>query len=172
MTEQFLEDYFKTVATALKDIGHTDGAPAFYRMTDAMDLDEFDNAVRNMSGNTCLLLEIGESTIGAYDSQKDRPHIGLHVLKHTSELFADKNAARDFAKAILLKIVSRIRLDCKSQFERADNQDGPLRGPCVSFSTDGKFSNMTAIDGNWYGKSLYIDFAVPLDITYNSEDWN
>ncbi|HVW97495.1 MAG TPA: hypothetical protein VHA56_16095 [Mucilaginibacter sp.] len=172
MTEQQLEEYFTGIATDLKDIGHTPDAPAFYRIKDAMDLDEFDDAVRNMTAGVCLLLETGESNIGSYDSQTDRLRIGLHVLKHTTEDFDDINAARDFAKAALLKIVSRIRLDCKGKFERTNGQDGPLRQLATVFSTDGKLSNMTAIDGNWYGKSMYFDFAVPLDITYNTEDWN
>ena len=172
MTEQFLEDYFKNIATALKAIGHTEETPAFYRMADAMDLDEFDNAVRNMTKSACLLLELGEGSLGSWDSQSDLPRIGLHVLIKTTEKFSDINTARDQAKAILLKIMSRMRLDCKGKFERTDNADGPLRVQFISFDSNVKLSNMTAIDGNWYGKSLYFSFSVPVDLVYNPLDWN
>jgi hypothetical protein len=30
---------------------------------------------------------------------------------------------------------------------------------------------MTAIDGNWYGKSFYFDFRVPLNLVYEPNDW-
>jgi hypothetical protein len=172
MTEQFLEDYFKGLATALKAIGHTDDAPAFYRMKDPMDLDEFDNAVKNMAKGVCLLLEIGDGSLGSWDAQSDLPRIGLHILIKTTEKFSDINAARDQAKAILLKMVSRIRIDCKGEFEREDNADGPLRTQRVVFDSNVKLSNMTAIDGNWYGKSAYFNWSVPVDLVYNPLDWN
>jgi hypothetical protein len=171
MTELFLEQYFSNIATALKDISHTVDLPAFHRMKDSSDLDEFDNAVRNMQKDVCLLLEIGGGSIGEYDTQNDMPHIGLHILCKSTDLFAEVNAARDRAKTILLKIVSRMRLDCKGLHERMDNADGPLRAKNVTFDTRIKFSNMTAIDGNWYGKSFYFDFRVPLNLVYEPNDW-
>lgn len=171
MTEDFLETYFKNIATKLKDIQHTDVAPAFYRMADPTNLDEFDNAVRNMGKSACLLLEIGSGNIGEYDTQKEQPRIGLHVLVKTTDAFAGINAARDLAKGILLKIVSRMRLDTKTQYERPDNATGPLRAVTAVFDTKIKFGNMTAVDGNWYGKSFYFDLSVPINLVYDQNDW-
>jgi len=171
MTEQFLEDYFKNLATVSVDLANTDEATSFYRMKDQFDLDEFDNAVRSMSKDKCMLLEIGEGSICEYDSQNDMPKIGLHVLCKSTEEFSDINAARDLAKTILLKIVARMRLDCKGQHERVDQMDGPLRAQRVTFDTKIKFANMSAIDGNWYGKTFYFYFRSPLNLAYDTNDW-
>ena len=171
MTEQFLEDYFKNIAEKVKDIAHTDEVPAFYRMKDPMDLDEFDDAVKNMAKSCCLLLEIGDGSLGEWDSQRDMPRIGLHVLNKTTELRADINSGRDRAKSTLNKIVSLMRLDCKTAYERPDNQPGPLKAINVVFDSNIKYSNMTGIDGNWYGKSFYFEFKAPINLVYNPDDY-
>lgn len=171
MTEDFLETYFKNIAVASKAIAHTDDQPAFYRMSDPNDLDEYDNAVRSMTKGVCLLLEIGSGSIGEWDSQNDMPRIGLHLLVKTDEVFANINAARDQAKSILQQIVSRMRIDCKTQFERTDQTIGPLKAETVVFDSKIKFSNMSAVDGSWYGKSFYFDFRSPLNLVYNPDNW-
>lgn len=168
MTELFLEDYFKTVAATCIDLAHTDESQAFYRITDPMNLDEFDSAVRNMAKDACLLLEIGDGEIADWDSQRETPRIGLHVLVKTADNeFAKVNAARDEAKTILLTIVSRIRYDTLGRHERADLADGPLKAGGARFDTRIKFSNMSAIDGNWYGKSFYFEFKAPINLAYD-----
>lgn len=171
MTEAFLENYFKGIAAASVDIAHTDDLPSFYKMSDSNDLDEWDEAVRNITKPVCLILETGSGSIGEWDSQRDSPRIGLHCLVKTTEKTSDINGARDFAKLVLQKIVSRMRLDCKTAFERPDQTIGPLRAVNVVFDSNIKFSNMTGIDGNWYGKSFYFDFRVPLNLVYNPDDW-
>lgn len=172
MTEQFLEDYFKSVATKVKDINHTDEEPAFHRMSDPMDLDEFDQAVRNMAKRCCLLLEIGDGSLGEWDSQRDMPRIGLHVLNKSTDAKADINAARDAAKGTLLKIVSLMRRDCQQQIDEGTLVAGPLKAVNVVFDSNIKFSNMTAIDGNWYGKSFYFEFKAPVNLAYNPDNYN
>lgn len=171
MTETFLANYFEHIATKLKEIRHTDNEKAFYRMADPNDLDEFDNAVKNMGKNICLLLEIGSGEIADWDSQKESDRLGLHVLVKTSEAKDAINAGRDQAKTVLQKIVSKMRLDCKIGADRPDNTIGPLKSQGISFDSKIKFSNMTAIDGNWYGKSFYFDFKAPVNLVYQSNDW-
>lgn len=172
MTEDFLDNYFKNLAINLVDIAHTVDAPAYYRMKDSMDLDEFDNAVRNMTKSTCLLLEIGSGNMGDYDNVNDALTIGLHCLVKTTDKYADINAARDQAKSILLKIITRIRFDCRDKYIRNTVANGPLKALNVIFDSKIKYENMTDIDGNWYGKSFYFYFRAPVqELPYNSNDW-
>jgi hypothetical protein len=173
MTEAFLIGYFENIAATCKDILHTDGNKAFYTMADPTDLVEFEAGVRSMSQNICLVLEMGTGTMGDYDAQNDTPRIGLHVLcKSATELYTDVRAARDQAKTTLNKIVSQMRLDCRGQYERPDNANGPLNVQQVTFDTKIKYANMSGIDGNWYGKSFYFEFRVPENLVYNPDDWN
>jgi hypothetical protein len=172
MTELFLEEYFKDIAERWPGIAHTNESKAFYRITDPTNLDEFDSAVRNMAKDACLLLEIGDGTIADWDSNRETPRIGLHVLvKTVDDEFAKINAARDLAKTVLLKIVSRMRYDILGKHERPDHADGPLKAGGARFDTKISFSNMSGIDGNWYGKSFYFEFKAPINLEYHAEEW-
>lgn len=167
-----MQEYFEAMAMASNDIQHTTDAPSFYCMNDPMDLVEFDEGVRAMAKNICLILELSQGTLGVYDATNDRVRIGLLVLcKSTDETFANIRAAYDQAKTTLNKLVAQIRLDCKGKYERPDNQDGPLRQQFVTFDTKIKYNNVSDVDGNWYGKSYYFDFCVPENLVWNPDDW-
>ncbi|RVU01079.1 hypothetical protein EOD41_10720 [Mucilaginibacter limnophilus] len=172
MSEQFLDEYFENIAAKLKEIQHTENEPAFYRITDPYNLDEFDDAVKSMGKPVCLLLEIGDGEIGEWDSQKDMPRIGLHVLAKCDGSRAGIRQARDQAKEILLKIVSRMRRDAQDHWDdQGAHIIGALKAAKVVFSTAIKFTNMTAVDGNWYGKSFWFEFKAPVNLVYNEGDW-
>ena len=172
MTEDFILQYFTDVATALKDIGHTVEVPAFFRVKSKTDLDEFDYAVRNTTKNNVLILETGAGATTGWDSTNDNLQIGLHCLVKTDEAFANILIARDLAKAILLKAVSRMRIDCQPFGLYSDGAAGPLCGQIATFDSACKYDDMDGIDGNWYGKAMYFTWKVPLDLSYNPADWN
>ncbi len=171
MTEDFLEEYFESVATKVKDIGHTPESTAFYRISSKYDLDEFDNAVRNMQKDCCMLLEFGSGNLGESDSPKDSIKIGIHILNKTTEAFEDIRSARAAAKATLVKIIALMRKDCQDKFLYSDDSAGPLKLAGIIFAGAGTYDDMDGIDGNWYGKSLYIDFTAPVSQQYNPEDY-
>ena len=95
----------------------------------------------------------------------------MYFAKPKIQNLAKLNAARDLAKSILLKIVSRMRYDTKSQFERADNTDGPLKQAGARFDTRVKFLNMSGVDGNWYGKTFHLELKAPINLELDVNDW-
>ena len=175
MTETFLETYFEGLATKTKAIGHTPDTPAFYRIKDSFNLEEFDNALRNIKKPTCLLLEIGAGQIGATDNPMDHPRIGLHVVTRTGKKFADVNAARDQAKTVLLQLVALIKLDCQDNYYRQTilgvDSIGPLKSQNVIFDADIKFDNVSFDEDNWSGKCFYFTFSAPVNIAYNPDNY-
>jgi hypothetical protein len=171
MTEDFILQYFENVAAKLIAIGHTTGSPSFFRVKSKVDLDAFDNSVRGTTKSNVLLLETGAGATMGWDSTTDMLQIGLHCLVKTDESFANILIARDLAKTILLKIVSRMRLDCEPLGIYSNGAAGPLWGQIATFDSACKYDDMDGIDGNWYGKAIYFTWKVPLDLSYNGADW-
>ncbi len=172
MIEEFLEEYFEGVAVKVKPINHTLQKPAFYRVKDKFDLGEFDEAVRNMKGNYCLLLEMGSGEFAGWDSPRDDVRIGMHVLKKTSEKFEDINAAKSEAKEILIRAIALIRKDCEDIGMYADDQAGPLKALNTIFDSAGKYDDMSVEEGNWHGKTCYFDLKSPVEMSYDPDNYN
>ncbi|MBE7178179.1 MAG: hypothetical protein INR69_17385, partial [Mucilaginibacter polytrichastri] len=63
MSEQFVQGYFEQLAALHPDIAHSSEKPAFFRIQEEYNLDEFDRAVRATKSRTVLLLEFGEGDI-------------------------------------------------------------------------------------------------------------
>lgn len=171
MTDTFLEDYFKNLGIQSVFIAHTDASPSFFRVQSKVDLQEFDNAVRRVKKDNCLLLEMGSGQIGELDNQRDTCRIGLHVLIKTSTKFEEIKAARALAKYILLSMISIMRRDIKPIYLFSDLAAGPLNAAGITFDSNCKYDDMDGIDGNWYGKVMYFDFKAPVNVAYNADDW-
>lgn len=170
MTEIFITDYFKGLATGNKIIAHTEAVPTFYRVRNRVDLEEFDTALRGMTRDVALLLELGGGQLGEWDAPMDGCKIGLHVLFKTDEIFANQSKARDDAKALLVKIFARMGYDALEAELRPDNQDGPLKAAHIIFDKAGNYDDMEA-DENWYGKSIYFNFHADISLEYSPNDW-
>ncbi len=172
MVEEFLENYFTTVAAKVKSIDHTEENPAYYRIEDKYDLAEFDNAARNLKGRCCLLLEMGSGSFTGWDSPRDDARIGLHLLIKTDGKLTSKKAARSEAKEILISIIALIRKDCEDLGLYADDQEGPLKTLNTIFDSAGKYDDMAVAEVNRFGKSIYFDMKAPVDMSYNAENYN
>jgi hypothetical protein len=172
MTEAFIQAYFTNLATVSVDIAHTDIDPSFFRVKSKTDLDAFDNAVRNVTKNNVMLLETGAGGMGSWDMPYDTLQIGLHCLVKTIDTnFDNIFVARDVAKAILLKFVARMRIDCQPLGLFSPTAAGPLWNVITNFDSIAKYDDMDGIDGNWYGKAIYFNWKVPLDLSYQTNDW-
>lgn len=170
MTEGFLNTYFEGLAIASRDIQHNVNGKAFAKIRNKWDLEEFDTAVRSMKSKVCLLLELGSGAISDDDHPMDSARIGLHILKKSTEVFADQEAARDDSKNILVKLLARIKYDRLEADLRPDNSDGPLRQAKIQFTGDGNFEDIET-DGYWIGKSLYFDLRSNINLEYNPNDF-
>jgi hypothetical protein len=171
MTETFLEDYFRAIAARSKFLAHTNTLPSFFAVKSKVDLNEFDNAVRNVKKNACLLLETGPGELEINDNPRDNCRIGLHVLLKTTDKFEDIKAARDKAKYVLISIISAMRRDMEGFGEYSNNSAGPLAQAGVILQNVGKYDDMDGVEGNWYGKVIYFDFRTPVSQKYNPADW-
>ena len=171
MTETFLEDYFRSLATRSVFVAHTEAVPSFFRVQSKVDLDEFDNAVRKVKKDICLLLELGSGELELSDNPRDYCRIGLHVLVKTTSKFELIKAGRDQAKHVLLSIISKIRRDVLPLYAYSDNEAGLLNQAGVVLQNMGKYDDMDGVDGNWYGKVIYIDFRAPVSQAYNPDEW-
>lgn len=171
MTETFLEDYFKSLAVRSVFIAHTDSVPSFFRVQSKSDPDEFDNAVRSVKKNICLLLELGSGEMELTDNPRDYCRIGLHVLVKTTEKSSDIKAGRDQAKAVLRSLISKIRRDVLPRYEYSDSEAGVLNQQNVVLQNMAKYDDMDGVDGNWYGKVIYLEFRTPQSQAYNPDEW-
>lgn len=166
-----ITQYFRVLAGSHKQILHSDANKAFHRIRSRMDLEEFENAVRSMTGTSCMLLELGPGTIGNTDRPSDSPRIGIHILFLTDEIYANQELARSRAKSSLESLLTRLNYDRLEADLRTDGQDGPLRVAGVKFDGSGQYDDMM-VDPSWHGKSLYINLTIDKNLIYNPNDWN
>lgn len=171
MTDRFLTDYFQVLAGSHPDIRHGDGNKAYFPVHSRYDLDAFDNSIKSMEGRICLLFEIGDGSLGEWDTPADSGTFGLHVLIKCSEDLDERAQARDTAKAILIDMITRIRYDRLEAGLRQDSTDGPLYVAGIQFDSAGKYSYIDAAD-DWFGRSLYLQLTdKQQDLSYKSSKW-
>jgi hypothetical protein len=175
ISEIFLRDYFSGLAKTSKDIAHSEERKSFF-MLRGTDLDEFDAALRNMANPVGLILQIGSGKFGSDDNIRDYPELTFFFVIKTDGSYAELDDARERAKMIGKKFISRMMFDLLQKDLRDDNVDGPLRARRITFDRSGQYTNLGNIgEGeNWTGKMLEIKLngQGDGDYQYNPNDWS
>lgn len=175
ISELFLRDYFQRLAETHTGIGHMDNRKSFFVLR-SLELEEFDQALKNMAGKKGLILHLGDGSFGSSDNVQDKPELTLYFVIHTDGKYEHIDEARQEAKLIAEEFMARIRYDLEPGELRPDNIDGPLRQHNIRFDNAGGYRNLGNIgeDERWTGKM--VEFTIwgtgKTSTVYDPAKWN
>jgi hypothetical protein len=165
MTFNFIT-YMRSCAETLKDIGHTEQTPKFFRISGLLELDEVLSNLSDMGFPAMLVHDNTEGVIAdraPSDNYLDTPYYVFYIVQHVS--YADHDAqelAKAQCKTIALKILARMLRDKK----RGKNGLTFLQFNNIPYQGIGP------IGDNCHG--VMFTFQVPdsANLIYNADDWN
>lgn len=164
--------YMETLATSLKDVAHVPGDKKnkrFYTVSDYQSLEDLIKSFTTVSGINIVAEDNAEGIYGETKGQYvyDDMNCSFFVIKSASQLDSDnRKAVKDECKAVMQKILSKIRRDHLTDAEGSTNIG--LRNldiNSIHYFTFGPVLN------NSYG--VHCTFVVQQNgnIKYNPEDW-
>lgn len=164
--DQYIE-YFASLASSHHQLQHMkDGHKSFFYVEDAMNLLEFDEALRNMSGSTAMLLvaEDGELDDNESENHVDQMEGSIFILAQVKEHGRTVREARAFCKPIIMDFVAKMRKDSRKQ--------QIIAGKLVHFRVSNlPYHKVGPMNGNWYGYMVSFRFVCPFANTEKQGIW-
>lgn len=155
--------YFESLAAKCTPISHTAQEKGFFDIENTDELNSFDDALRSMRKQTCMLFvdEGGEFNDSTSANHTDSIEIQLYILKlkHNNNTILQLNQD---AKSLLLEIVKRVRSDFRNDTKHrftVNNMPYQKVGP------------MGSDESQWYGYTTILRFACPFATALNSSIW-
>lgn len=155
--------YFENLATLCVPIGHQPNAKAFFEIDDPDVLNNFDEALRNMAKETCMLLVNGggELNDATSNNHTDSMEFQLYILKLKRSTNTPEQLKVE-AKALMMEIVKRIKSDFRT--------DRRYRFTINNMPYE-KVGPMGSDESQWYGYTTILRFTCPFTTALNSAIW-
>lgn len=158
--------YFRTMATKLNDIGHTEENEHFFRVRNLYDMNELLDRLSNANFPALLINDSMDGSMGDFamsDNYLDEPQFVFYVLAEadiTNQASIDQ--AVQTAKTIGQKIISmmlRHKMQGKHGLEFLDMTNIPYQtiGPIGDFC---------------YGMMFFVNVSEHIELIVNPEDWD
>ncbi|MNK47606.1 hypothetical protein D3C87_664180 [compost metagenome] len=150
--QELNSDYFENLAKKCLPISHTAAQKAYFEIEDPEELNEFDEALRSMVKETCMLLvsEGGELDDNGSENYTDTVEYQVYILRR-KKTTNSISGIRAEAKSILVEVLKKIKVDfrtnVKSRF-RISNTTYVKVGPMGD-------------EGQWYGYTAILRFICP-----------
>lgn len=157
--------YMRNCAINLKDIGHTDDAPKFFRISGLIQLEEVLGNLSEITFPALLVHDNAEGTIGdrnISDNYLDTPYYIFYVVKHAAYgKYEDQEKAKADCKKIGLKILAKMLRDKK----RGNNGLTFLQYSNIPYQSIGP------IGDNCYGVMFSFSVSDSATLIYSVNDW-
>lgn len=164
--------YMEALATSLKDVAHVPGDNKnkhYYTVSDYQSLEGLIKSFTSVSGTNIVAEDNAEGMYGETNGQYvyDNMNCSFFVIKTAKQLdAADRKAVKDECKAVMQKILSKIRRDHLTDAEGSTNIGlRNLDMGSIHYFTFGPVLN------NSYGVHCTFIVQQSGDVKYNSEDW-
>jgi hypothetical protein len=165
-------DYMKSVAEKLKEIGHTDQKPHFYRISGLLMLEEFLDKITSVDSGFHLLAEEDlTGQLSGVDNPLDNENYLFFIVKHVDlNDHANRVKIKRDCKNIAKKIIARIRKHWHAANAAIEiNDTYGLR----NFNTENIFyQTIGPIGDNCYGIEVRFSIIEKAGTIYNINDWN
>jgi len=158
--------YMRDCATRLKDIGHSESSPKFFRISGLVQLDEVLGNLSDIAFPAMLVHDNTEGNIAdrnISDNYLDSPYFTFYIVDHVEYgNYQKQQEAKANCKAIGMKILARMLRDKKR---------GNLGLTFLQFSNI-PYQSIGPIGDNCYG--VMFSFSVPdtANLIYDPDDWN
>jgi hypothetical protein len=157
MNEDQYISYFTSLAKSHAKLRHgIDGMFSFAYIEDEFNMQEFDNALKNMKSSTCMLLvsEDGEFDDAGSENYNDLIEGSLFILGRVSDNADNIRRARAKCKPIIMQMLKKMRKD-----SRANNI---VAGKKIHFRLEGlKYNHVGPMNNEWYGYMVTFRFVCP-----------
>lgn len=158
--------YMRDCATRLKDIGHTEETPKFFRISGLAQLDEVLGNLSDMGFPALLVHDNTEGIIAdraTSDNYLDSPYYVFYVVEHVEYgNYEKQEEAKETCKAIGLKILARMLRDKKR---------GNLGLTFLQFSNI-PYQSIGPVGDNCHGVMFSFSVADTANLIYDTNDWD
>lgn len=167
LTEDLFISYFEKLAIAHLTIKHkAGGLKSFFEVEDTDELTAFDEAIRNATGSTVMLVVAGE---GELDDNNSDSHVQvfdfqIYILQKlkTGVKISDIRSA---CMAVLKTVLARTKYDRR--------RDNIVPGKTVNFRIDKiPVRKVGPMSLNWYGYTAMLSFSCPFGLPVESGTWS
>jgi len=165
MTFDFIT-YMRDCATRMKDIGHTDATPRFFRVSGIGQLDEMLSSLSQMQFPALLVHNNHDGSIGDRSTSNnylDTPYYVFYVVEHAPlDDFDAHETVKANCKAIGLKILARM----------VRNKRDMLYGLTFLDFRNITYQTIGPIGDNCYGTMFSFTVSDTANLVYNASDWD
>jgi hypothetical protein len=158
--------YMLECAAKLKEIGHTEDHPKFFRVSGLGQLDEFLSSLKKVEFPALLVHNNQEGNIGdasRSDNYLDSPYYVFYVVDHAKlQNFDEQEAIKKSCKAIGKKILSRMLRDKRRM----------ANGLTFADFTGIPYQTIGPIGDNCYGVMFSFTVADNANLFYDADDWS
>lgn len=157
-------DYFRNIASTLKEILHTEDEPHFSRAGSVAELGEFLANMRQAEGYQLIVIDnvSGRFLDRRSDNLLVMPYFSFYLVKKVSrEDYDEKELAIGDCSTVCKKILSKMFLDKRNMANGLTNLDRDS----ISYNQAGPFGH------NWYGLNINFTIIDDPDIVYDEDDW-
>lgn len=160
-------EYGELLATAIKEISHTEKTPRYFRATEVESQQELTDRFSSVRAGVILVAIDGcNADYGdkKSDNMMERPQYFFLVLKSTE----GTNSAKIFESQKICKTIAR-RIIALMSYRDKNYYTSPLQ----FFDKDSiTMRGIGPIGDNWYGVILGFNFEYGIDMRINKDDWN
>jgi len=156
------------IAVRLREIQHSEIAPAFHRITNLASLEEMLQNMQVVNGFQLIIEDVDEGSFLENDSALlDNSMHRFYVVKHVDSMNWDKKEeAKKQCKNVAKKIISKIRYNNLSD-NRYETNYGLKNLDRNSFMY---FSIGPLLD-NFWGIEISFNLTQPSNVKYDESDW-
>lgn len=162
MEEEFVVEYFKNIATKLKDLAHTEEKPTFYYIKNIIDMSAITSKISTFNEGPILLLENHEGGIGSTNGDNDFEKIfgAFTILIPATSNDEDEDFKTLFGivHSIAIKIFSKL-------------QNDSIEGILDYFSFEFNYMKVGPVSDNRYGRRYEFSIGKSIEIKFDNDDW-
>jgi hypothetical protein len=166
ITEDPIIAYFDKLAKANRLIAHDqDGVPSFFEIEDPEELSSFDDALRNATGSTVMLIIAGEGELNDNGSANytDGLEYQIYVLQKLHD-DTTPSEIRAVCKDAIKAIIFRTRKDASAS--------KIVPGKFITFPVNNlPLRKVGPMNLHWYGYTAMLSFTCPFGWKVDSGTW-
>jgi hypothetical protein len=166
ITEDQYIGYFEKLARAHRQLQHeVDGKECFFEVEDPDELNSFDDALRNLTSKTVMLIVAGEGELNDNNSEN-------HVQIVDCQLYILQKETIGISPADIRSNCIEILRGILGRTKREALRNQMIPGKLITFRINNvPLRKVGPMNLNWYGYTALISFSCPFGYTVDSGTW-